>query len=55
MLAALLCGLGLPTPRAREPLFASTVSAVERESRGKSAAGVSDEGSVTYASEGECI
>ena len=35
MLAALFCGLGLPTPHAREPLFASTVSAVERESRGK--------------------
>jgi hypothetical protein len=35
MLAALLCGLGLPTPRAREPLFASTLSAVQRESRGK--------------------
>ena len=34
MLAALLCGLGLPSPRAREPLFAST-SAVQRESRGK--------------------
>ena len=35
MLAALLCGLGLPTPRAREPLFASTDGAVQRESRGK--------------------
>ena len=35
MLAALLCGLALPTPRAREPLFASTVGAVQRESRGK--------------------
>ena len=35
MLAALLCGLGLPTPRAREPLFASTISTVQRESRGK--------------------
>ena len=35
MLAALLCGVGLPTPHAREPLFASTVGAVQRESRGK--------------------
>ena len=52
MLAALFCGLGLPTPHAREPLFASTVSAVERESRGKDGGAAAEITELYYAGHG---